>query len=269
MKSIKAVFQRLLKGDVLLGIASSLIASFILVALQGFLENISIFEPIFRDFYPSKALIFIGLANLFLLILNLLSSRSDYSPEPEVIFSEKITIRKINNGPRKGDFALSVKVGIKNHQSVKVFNTKMTFCYIRYSSKGHAIQRHGIEQFNCLSDYVDIVHRFDFFTQEISFLALKPIVQNRVKSNLDRISIIFSGYYDIHEPTRFVRIKDYSFDEIAFAKQTVKVLEFHSDFVPEVTWNNFNKIEYLDSDIEQRLVEDLTWILEEKDTNKE
>ena len=209
-----------------------------------------------------------------ILLYKLLINLSTEIQKPKIIFTDCITLRKIYNGKNKDNFALSVKIGVKN--LVTLFNTKMSLCYVRYSHNNietnSSIERHGIEEFIAYADYIEIVRRFDFFSDDLSFLTLKPIVQQRGKPNEDKIIIIFSGFYDFKEPKKFIAKKIYSFENIKLAKQTGKVATFkdkNHQLIPTLNWEKFNETTFFDEKQTEQLIKDLYEILKQKDTSNQ
>ncbi len=220
---------------------------------------------------------------------------------PEFIFADRITLRKIYNGPNSNQssnnpatsYALSVRIGIKNYEKIKVFNTKMTLCLIRFgeiktpnqqdaktNEQGNILyERHGIEEFESKADYVNVVHRFSFPIKDLSYLTIKPVIKCRGNIDYDKIEIIFSGFYGsnldslcANQIKPFFVSKKYNFTDIKFANRTEKITQYillSGELHPKVEWSNFKQEPYDLSPLEKRSFEkELGKILMEKNSGR-
>lgn len=227
--------------------------------------------------------------------------KNEIFSSPEFEFAERITLRKIYNGPNSSQasnnpatsYALSVRVGITNHEEIRIFDTKMTLCLVRYDQikdkiteaaktddEGNILyERHGIEEFTSGADYVRIVHRFSFPIKDLSYLTISPVMKRNAQVEHDRIEIIFSGFYGANSDVlsgdqikKFVVCKKYKFTDIKFANRTEKVTTYTSlsgELYPKTEWSNFKQEPYkLNPQDYKTFEEELKKILMQKNSGR-
>ena len=212
-------------------------------------KNIYVLGPIFT---PDLIVI--------VLILFVIVKISFSEKEPEIIFAEKILFRKVKYGPRSKSltfgFALSPKIGIIN--KVRIYDTELILCYMHCrqaeTDNKKIIERHRVEEFSTTAKYVETVHRYSFFSEELSYGVLKPISETQGVPNYDRIVLILTGFYG-KRPKRFARRHEFKFSDIMFADQTPKVVEYHyqnNQIIEKVNWENFHLVHYAEDIIISR-----------------
>jgi hypothetical protein len=249
-------------------ILGNLLAGFILFMLLRALEQVKGLAPLVKYLYTPTSLFFTNLVIILLIILVILKISLDET-EPEVIFAEKIIFRKVKFGSRTQKlthhFALSPKIGIKN--GVEIFDTRMTLCYMHCrqaeGGSGKYIERYSVEEFTTTADYVETVHRYSFFSEDLSYRILRPISEAQGSPNHDRIIIVLTGFYG-KKARRFIRKHEFRFSDIKFADQTPKVVEYQSlkdRLTQKFNWDNFHLVTYLSEDETSRRIEELRQLL--------
>jgi hypothetical protein len=270
MRALKALAHHLKKMGLIGEILGNLTAGFILFILLGALEQVKALAPLVRYLYAPSSLFFTNLITIFLIIFAILKISLN-EKEPEVIFAEKIIFRKVKFGSRTQKlthrFALSPKIGIKN--DVEIFDTRMTLCYMhcRQAEGGSRkyIERHGVEEFTTTADYVETVHRYSFFSEDLSYRVLKPISEAQGSPNHDRIIIVLTGFYG-KKARKFIRKHEFSFSDIKFADQTPKVVEYQyqkDQLTQKFNWDNFHLVTYLSEGETSQRIEELRQLLNE------
>ncbi len=56
------------------------------------------------------------------------------------------------------------------------------------------VERQRVEEFSTTAKYVETVHRYSFFSEDLSYGILKPISEAQGVPNLDRIILILTGF---------------------------------------------------------------------------
>lgn len=196
---------------------------------------------------------------------------SETECKPDIIFSNKIILRKVKFGPRTQDlkrqFALAFRILISNQ--IELYNSKITLIYMhRKRDKNSALlQRHGVEEFSTSADYIDTIHRCSFFSDELSYRVLKPISEPRGSSNYDRILIVMTGFYG-DTPKSFMYKQEYSFSDIVFADQTPKVVTYDSNDEKVINSDNFHIVNELTEEEQKIRQQEIRSIVEEMDITK-
>jgi hypothetical protein len=270
MRLLRALIQYLEKMGLIGNTLGNLIAGSIPLVLLGALDQVKALAPLVSYLYTPKSFLFINLITILLIsVVILMISLGE--TEPEVIFAEKIIFRKVKFGPRTQRithrFALSPRIGIKN--GVEIFDTRMTLCYMRYcqaeGGRRKYIERHGVEEFITTAVYVKTVHRYSFFSEDLSYRVLKPISEAQGSPIHDRIIIILTGFYG-KKARKFIRKHEFSFSDIKFADQTPKVVEYQSqkgELTQRINWDNFHLVNYLSEGETSQRIEELRQLLNE------
>lgn len=275
LKIIRSLQIYVEKGSFIQGVLASLLATLLgstaPLLFSSILNKIKIWQPFFDSIFSPVSIFFINVITIFLLvffIININQKIQAREKEPDLIFARNLIFRKVKFGPRtqaiNQRFALSVKVGIRN--DIDIFDTKMTLLYMHYRQRSDSkIERHGVEEFVTTVSYVNTVHRYSFYSDELSYRTLKPIAEERGKPNYDRIIVILSGYYG-NQLDKFVCKHEYLFSDISFADQTPKISEFtlqENDLIKSVDWSKFHSVNNLSNEeYKQRKIE-LNQILDE------
>lgn len=168
------------------------------------------------------------LISILALLIREISNEKD--ERPEIIFSNKIILRKVKRGKRtlrlERSFALSPKILIKNH--VELFDTRMTLFYAIYKQRVDDdinIDRDGVEEVTSEAYYVVNVHRYSFYSDELPIKILKRIVTALGIPNNDRITIILTGLYG-KKQRRFYERHEYLLADIVLADDSPKVIKY-------------------------------------------
>jgi hypothetical protein len=240
------------------------------IIILGALNQAKSLAPVIKYLFTASPSFIANLISISL-ILFVIIKISFNEVEPKIIFAEKIIFRKVQYGQRSKNlisgFALSPKIGIKN--KVKIYDTKLTLCYMRCRQAERDnmkhVERRGVEEFSTTANYVETVHRYSFFSEDLSYGLLKPISEAQGAPNLDRIILILTGFYG-RKPKPFMRKHEYNFSDIKFADQTPKVVEYHyqnNQIIEKVKWENFHLVDYSEETSLQRIHE-LKELLREK-----
>lgn len=270
MRLLRALIQHLKKMELIDNTLANLLAWSIPLILLGTLDQVKAFAPLVSYLYTPKSLFFINLITIFLTIFVILKISLNET-EPDVIFAEKMLFRKVKFGSRTQKithhFALSPKIGIKN--GVEIFDTRKTLCFMHgRQSEGSSrkyIERHGVEEFTTTAAHVETVHRYSFYSENLSYRFLKPIFEAQGSPNHDRIIIILTGFYG-RKARKFICKREFNFSDIKFADQTPKVVEYHSQkdqLTQNINWNNFHLVNYLTEGQTNQRIEELRQLLDE------
>lgn len=235
------------------------------------LSKLKSLELISDYIFSFQTIFFLNLLSIFLVALTalVLSRRLPIrTVEPNVIFSNKIIFRKVRFGARTQHegrrFALSIKVLITNN--VQIFNTKLSLIYMHYErGDDHpgTIERHGVEEFTTTVNYVDTVHRYSFFSDELSYRTLKPISEPKGSHNYDRIVVVLTGFHSKHLRP-FIQEHQYSFEDIKFADTTPKVVTYKGEERKKmIDLSKFHEVNYLTNHEVRERKEELQRILED------
>ena len=249
-----------------MGLGASIIGNFAYtilgIIILGVLNQIKSLAHVIGHIYTASPSFIANLISIILLLFVIIKI-SINEVEPKIIFAEKIIFRKVKYGQRSKDllsgFALSPKIGIKN--KVRIYNTRLSLCYMHYSQaerdNRNYVERHGVEEFSTTASYVETVHRYSFFSEDLSYGLLKPISEAQGAPNLDRIILILTGFYG-RKPKPFMRKHEFNFSDIKFADQTPKVIEYHyqrNQIIEKVNWDNFHLVNYSEETSLQRIQE--------------
>lgn len=174
---------------------------------------------------------------------------------PKIRFSKMINIREVKFGERtkkpESKLALSVKVGTKN--MVPIHNVTMTLRYLCFESNSKdnvdgALTRHSVEHFHDYADYIEGVHRFSFYCDEMTYKPLSQISIMRGITCSDVVEIVLTGWYG-NFPRRFLAKKVYRFKDIKYSDGPAKSMTstrcktrfFKKDKIKtKVDWNKFD-----------------------------
>ncbi len=251
-------------------ILGNLAAGFVLFIGIGALSQLKRLAPLTQYVYAPGPVYFMCLITIALSI-SIILKISQNEKEPAIIFADKIIFRKVEFGPRTQKlayrFALSPKIGIKN--KIQIYDTKMALCYMRCrqaeaGGEKH-IERYGVEEFTTTANYVETVHRFSFFSEELSYGVLKPISEALGAPNHDRIVLVLTGFYG-KRPKRFMRKHELSFSNIKFADQTPKVVQYqitNNQLTKNINWDAFHSVNYLSEIETSQRIEELKLLLAE------
>ena len=225
-----------LPREILVSIIGTFATAVILAQYSGFSKLVlswlqSVKDQVLQN--PLLAtLLLITTVQLLISILALLIREISNEKEerPEIIFSNKIILRKVKRGKRtlslERSFALSPKILIKNH--VELFDTRMTLFYAIYKQRVDDdinIDRDGVEEVTSEAYYVVNVHRYSFYSDELPINILKRIVTALGIPNNDRITIILTGLYG-KKQRRFYERHEYLLADIVLADDSPKVIEY-------------------------------------------
>ncbi len=242
-------------------ILGNIVVFVVLALIAKALNLVKALAPAVNNIYASGP-IFTPDLILIVLILFVIAKISFREKEPEIIFAEKVLFRKVRYGPRSNNlmfgFALSPKIGIRN--KVKIYDTELTLCYMhcrQAETDKKIIERYRVEEFSTTAKYVETVHRYSFFSEELSYGVLKPISEAQGVPNYDRIVLLLTGFYG-KRPKRFAQSREFKFSDIMFADQTPKVVEYHyqnNQIIEKVNWENFHLVNYTEDVITSRKLE--------------
>ncbi|MEL6462133.1 MAG: hypothetical protein AAFQ91_28555 [Cyanobacteria bacterium J06621_15] len=214
------------RKDIVLGAIGSLFATLLLYLVTKFRDNISLLSPVVNYIASELAFFIIIFLLVFIIVIALIiNSKLENDKQPEIKFGNPITLRRIYHGSRSLDiaksYALSVRVGVVN--KVKLFNTEMTLCFVRFKEKSssnnidkQSFERHGVEEYYAKAAYVEFLHRFSFYSEEMSYLLLKAILDPKGYSNYDKLIVVFTGFYGKKADKKFVCQHEYLLSETKF-----------------------------------------------------
>ena len=249
-----------------MGLVKSIIGNFAYyvlgIIILGALNQAKSLAHVIEYIYTASPSFIANLISIILLLFVIIKI-SINEVEPKIIFAEKIIFRKVKYGQRSKDlisgFALSPKIGIKN--KVRIYDTRLTLCHMHYNQaerdNTNYVERRRVEEFSTTARYVETVHRYNFFSEDLSYGLLKPISEAQGAPNLDRIILILTGFYG-RKPKPFVRKHEFNFSDIKFADQTPKVIEYHyqrNQIIEKVNWENFHLVNYSEETSLQRIQE--------------
>lgn len=268
------------RKDIVLGAIGSLLATLLLYLVTKFRDNISLLSPVVNYIASELAFFIIIFLLIFIIVVALIiNSKLEHDKQPEIKFGDLITLRRIYHGSRSLDieksYALSVRVGVIN--KVKLFNTEMTLCFVRFKEKPssnfekQSFERHGVEEYYAKAAYVEFLHRFSFYSEEMTYLLLKAILEPKGYSNYDKLIVVFTGFYGKKADKKFVCQHEYLLSETKFANQTPKVMEFYQKdarLIPKFNWDNLNGFFKLESDKKNEFISGLKEVVDKKYTPK-
>ena len=222
-------------------------------------------------------LLLVTIIQLLIMIKTIFPNRNNYDEEeeeekPEIIFSNIIIFRKIKRGKRtlelRESFALSPKIGIKN--GVEILNTRMTLFYAIFKQRGDSntnIVRDGVEQIISEVNYVEGVHRYSFFSDELPFTILKRIITAIGIPNNDQIIIVLTGSYG-KNLKKFYLKHEYRPTDIVIADDSPKVIEYsirENQRIQTPDWDKIHSIIPLSSEKYRERIDELEQLVKELD----
>ena len=273
MKKIMIFFRNLVDNLRQMHLGSSVLGNFVYsilgIIVIGALNQTKSLAPVISYMYTSSPLFIANLISISLILFIVKISFNE--KEPKIIFAQKIIFRKVQHGQRSKDliygFALSPKIGIKN--KVRIYETRLILCHMHFIQAERDnmkfVERQRVEEFSTTAKYVETVHRYSFFSEDLSYGILKPISEAQGVPNLDRIILILTGFYG-RKPKPFMRKHEFQFSDIKFADQTPKVVEYHyqhNQVIEKVNWDNFHLVNYSE-EISLQRIQELSRLLNEK-----
>lgn len=233
---VRWLSQMGLPGKVLTGICVTLVIYF-LTRVSAFVQKAFLLWVNRQGANQIQYFILIGLlliviALLLAIVYKLyhLEESPENELEPIILFSKIIIFRKIKRGLRSMElvksFALSPKIGVMHE--AEIFDTKLTLYYCIYKQKNGdsgSILRDGVEEITSEARYLEGVHRYSFYSDELPFKILERIISVSGKPSNDRIVILLTGSYG-KDLKRFRCKHVYSSRDIVIADDTPKVIEY-------------------------------------------
>lgn len=262
-------------------IITSLAGPFVIYVLtQAYLFLTAIASAWMRqqDKYQIQYLIIIALLLTIItlmMVIILRYPRRKEEPEndlvPKILFSDIMIFRKIKRGIRTEDpiksFALSPKIGVINN--VEVLDTRMSlfYCIYKQVNDGNgSIVRDGVEEVTSDASYIEMVHRYSFYSEKLPFKILERIVSVSGKPSDDRIVIVLTGSYG-KDLRKFWCKHVYSSKDIIIADETPKVIEYaiqDGEEIQKPDWAKLHRYIPLDDSALHARVEELKQLVRDR-----